>query len=44
MGIAMKIDSFDLHTIFENVTYMFFLTTFHEMYKLLYVRSLFYLD
>ena len=43
MGVAMKIDSFDLHTIFDNVTC--FLTTFHdEMNKLLYVRSLSYLD
>ena len=24
MGVAMKIDSFDLHTIFENVSQCFF--------------------
>ena len=44
MGVAMKTDSFDLYTIFDNVTYVF-LTTFHdEMNKSLYVRSLSYPD
>ena len=44
MGVATKIDSFDLHTIFDIVT-CFFFTTFHdEMNKLLYVKSLSYLD